>query len=51
MTYAEYEEHVIDQKTFEVSVAADVQESDYQFQARKDFRLRMPDVKFEVRVC
>lgn len=50
VTFREYEDHLIDQNSFEVSVAADVLEMDYQLQAREDFRLRMPDVKFEVRM-
>lgn len=49
VTFKEYEEHLIDQNSFDVSVAADVLETDFQFQAREDFRVRMPDVKFEVR--
>lgn len=50
VTYREYEDHLVDQNSFEVSVAADVLESDYQFHAREDFRVRMPDVKFEVQM-
>ena len=51
VTFKEYEDHLIDQNSFEVAVAADVLETDYQMQAREDFRLRMPDVKFEVSAC
>ena len=50
VTFREYEQQLIDQNSFEVSVAADVLETDYQFQAREDFRVRMPDVKFEVQI-
>lgn len=46
--FNEYENHLIDQNSFEVSVAADVVETNYQYQGRDDFRVRMPDVKFEV---
>ena len=46
--FDEYEPHLIDQNSFEVSVAADVIGTNYQFQGRDDFRVRMPDVKFEV---
>ena len=46
--FDEYEPHLIDQNSFEVTVAADVVETNYQYEGRDDFRVRMPDVKFEV---
>jgi transglutaminase 1 len=45
--FDEYEPHLVDQNSFEVSVAADVIGTNYQFQGRDDFRVRMPDIKFE----
>ena len=47
VTFTEYELHLIDQNSFQVLVTADVKEVDYQFSARDDFRVRMPDIKFE----
>lgn len=47
ITFTEYELHLIDQNSFSVLVTADVREVDYQFSARDDFRVRMPDIKFD----
>lgn len=46
--YEDYERHLIDQNSFEVTAAAEVLEFDHQYESRDDFRVRMPDVKFEV---
>ena len=48
VTYKEYEDKLVDQNTFEVAAAADIVETDYQFHTRDSFRVRMPDVKFEL---
>lgn len=48
VNFNEYEKHLADQNSFEVSVAADVVETNFQFQDRDDFRVRMPDIRFEV---
>lgn len=48
VTYNDYADHLIGQNSFEVIGAAEVMDLDHQYQSRDDFRVRMPDVKFEV---
>ena len=48
VTYNDYADHLIGQNSFEVIGAADIADFDHQFQSRDDFRVRMPDIKFEV---
>lgn len=48
VTYNDYADHLIGQNSFEVIGAAEVADSNHQYQSRDDFRVRMPDIKFEV---
>ncbi|XP_054154327.1 annulin-like [Oppia nitens] len=47
VTYSEYEKHLLDQSIFNITVMANVLETDFQYYAMDDFRLRMPDIKIE----
>lgn len=48
VTFNDYADHLIGQNSFEVIGAAEVADDGHQYQSRDDFRVRMPDIKFEV---
>lgn len=47
VSYNDYADHLIGQNSFEVIGAAEVSDTNHQYQSRDDFRVRMPDIKFE----
>ena len=49
INYDDYGKHLTDQNSFLISVLATVLETQFQYHAADDFRVRMPDILFEVR--
>lgn len=49
ITYDDYAKHLVDQNSFSIAVLATVLETNFQYHAVDDFRVRLPDIKFEVR--
>jgi len=48
--YAEYTGHLMDQAAFNIACLAKVHETDYEYFAQDDFRVRKPDIKIKVRL-
>ncbi|KAI1284879.1 Annulin [Halotydeus destructor] len=48
LTYDDYSKHLIDQNSFHIAVLATVLETQFQYHASDDFRVRMPDISFEI---
>lgn len=48
ITYDDYANLLVDQSSFTINVLATVVESSFQYHGADDFRVRMPDILFEV---
>nr|CAI5846403.1 unnamed protein product [Callosobruchus analis] len=45
VTYEEYSKHLIDQSAFTISCMATIEDSQFEYFAQDDFRIRKPDIK------
>lgn len=48
VSYEEYNKRLCDQCAFNISCLAKVLDTDYEYFAQDDFRVRKPDIKIEV---
>lgn len=51
LTYFDYGKDVKSQNVFNISCLASVVDTDYEYFGQDDFRVRKPDIEFEVSVC
>lgn len=50
ISYDEYAKKIVDQCAFNIACLATVHDTNYEYFAQDDFRVRKPDIKFKV-IC
>lgn len=50
VTWEEYAPHLMDQAAFNIACLATVHDTNFEYFAQDDFRVRKPDIKIQVRV-
>ena len=48
VTYNDYAGQLVDQASFNIACMASVKDTNYEYFAQDDFRVRKPDIKFKV---
>lgn len=48
VTYEEYKTHLVDQSSFSITCFANIANTNYEYFATDDFRIKKPDIEFKV---